>query len=157
MSLCVAWRYESRFCLASDSCITMEADRRMCGIKVLQIPVRIISAIDSTTKRSSIIYQSVFGLTFAGPFLSGYLVKETISELLFNLQYIGVMEALKFEKICEVVFEAYRRIVDELNGEQFRQDVDIIIIGKCPLLGTNNAALFFRDVDDGKLKWKWEH
>jgi hypothetical protein len=154
MSLCVAWRYESMFCLASDSCITIGADQRMCGIKVLQIPVRIISAIDSATKKSSTIYQSVFGLIFAGPFLSGYLVKETISELLFNLQYVGLIEALKFEKICETVFVAYQRIINDLNGEHYGHDVDIIMIGACPLFKTNKAAMFFRDCDDGKLKWK---
>ena len=154
MSLCVAWRYDSMFCLASDSCIAMEADQRMCGIKVLQIPVRIITATDTTTNKSSIIFESVFGLTFAGPFLTGYLVKETISELLLNLQYVGAYEALNFEKICEVVFQAYRKIIDDLNGTKFRHDVDIIIIGACPLTKANKAAMFFRDVDDTKLKWK---
>lgn len=154
MSLCVAWRYESTFCLASDSCISLEADQRMCGIKVLQVPVRIISATDFKTRNYSIVYESVFGLTFAGKFLSGYLVKETISELLFNLQFVGEKEALNFEKICEVVLGAYRHIIDDLNGTDFGHDVDIIIIGKCPLSNASKAALFSRDAADGELNWK---
>ncbi len=154
MSLCVAWRFADKFCLASESCITIGAEQRMCGVKVVQVPVRIISATDAHTGNYSTVFQSVFGLTFSGQFLTAYLVRETISEVLFNLQYLRTRESLRFESVCEVVFRAYRRIVDDLNGDGFGHDLDILLMGTCPATQVSKAAQFFRDEADGVLKWK---
>ncbi len=154
MSLCVAWRFGGKFCLASESCISIGAEQRMCGVKVVQVPVRIISATDAQTGNFSTVFQSVFGLTFSGQFLTAYLVRETVSEVLFNLQYVRERESLQFERICEVVFRAYQRVVDDLNAEGFGHDLDIVLVGTCPASQARKAAQFFRDEADGQLKWK---
>jgi hypothetical protein len=81
--------------------------------------------------------------------LTAYLVKESISELLFNLQFVAPRENLTFHKICEVVFACFSRVVKELNG----LDADFILVGSCPADRRSHAAKFYRDVDD-ELKWK---
>jgi hypothetical protein len=154
MSLCVAWRFADKFCLASESCISIGEEHRLCGVKVVQVPVRVISATDAQTGKFEVVFQSIFGLTFSGQFLTAYLVRETVSEVLFNLQYLSGRESLHFEKICEVVFRAYRRIVDDLNGNGFGHDLDIILMGTCPASQSARVAKFFRDETDGTLKWK---
>lgn len=153
MSLCVAWRWQEKVCLATDSCITIDADQpRLGGIKVLQVPVRVISPIEKDTGRFDTLFQSVYGLGFSGRFLTAYLVKESISELLLNLQFVGAIGDLKFQKICEVVHACYARVLDELNGEQFGHDTDFFLVGCCPSSGKSLAAKFYRN-SDGKLKW----
>ena len=98
----------------------------MCGVKVVQVPIRIISAVDAQTQKSSTVFESVFGFTFSGPFLTAYLVRELVSEILFHLQYIGTRESLNFKMICEVVFGVYNRIVADLNADGFGYDLDLI-------------------------------
>ena len=149
MSLCVAWRWQGKFCLASESCITIGAEQRMCGVKVVQVPVRVISVVEASTQKFDVVFQSVFGLTFAGTFLPAYLIRETASEVLYNLQYLRGKETLYFENICEIVFNIYRHIVDTLGN-----DLDILFVGTCPASNKSKAALFFRDTADEKLKWK---
>jgi hypothetical protein len=126
----------------------------MCGVKVVQVPVRVISAVDAHTKKYDIVFQSVFGLTFAGSFLPAYLIRETASEILFNLQYLRGKETLNFENICEIVFNVYRHIVNNLNGDSFGNELDILLVGTCPASQKCKTAYFFRDTDDNALKWK---
>lgn len=152
MSLCVAWRFRNKFCLASESCITIGEEQRFCGIKVVQVPVRIISATDAGSGAYTTVFQTVYGLGFSGRFATAYLVKETVSEILLNLQYLRGPETLQFERICDLVFKAYCRVVDELNGQGFGHDMDFILMGTCPASHQGKAALFFRDDEDGNLK-----
>jgi hypothetical protein len=154
MSLCVAWRFANKFCLASESCITIGTEQRMCGVKVVQVPIRIIPAVDAQTQQYSTVFESVFGFTFSGHFLTAYLVRELLSEILFHLQYIGTRESLNFKTICEVVFGVYNRIVADLNADGFGYDLDLILIGACPAEHVPKAAQFFRDEADKTLKWK---
>lgn len=149
MSLCIAWRWNETVCLATDSRISIDAVHPTdCGIKVLQVPVRVISPIDASTGRFDTIFESVYGLCFAGRFVTAYLVKESISELLFHLQFVGVRENLSFHKICEVVFACFSRVMDQLID----LDADFILAGCCPSDGRSLAVKFFRD-QNGDLKW----
>src|SRR5581483_9109289 len=138
----------------SESCITIGDEQRFCGIKVVQVPLRIMSATDAQSGVCSTVFESIYGLGFSGQFMTAYLVKETISELLFNLQYLKSRETLEFERICQLVFSAYRRIVDELNGHGFGNDLDIVLMGTCPASRRGRAALFYRDEGEDKLKWR---
>ena len=149
MSLCVAWRWQNTLCLASDSCISIDANNpKNCGIKVLQVPIRVISPIENATGHFDIVFQGTYGLCFAGRFLTAYLVKESISELLFNLQFVGRRADLTFEKLSQVVFSGFSRVLQDL-GEL---DADFILAGCCPSDGKTHAAKFFRDTDTS-LKW----
>ena len=153
MSICAAWRWQEKVCLATDSCVSIDADEtRFCGIKVLQVPVRVISPIEKETGRYDTLFNTVYGLSFSGRFLSAYLVKESISELLFNLQFVGSSGDLTFQKICDVIHACYARVLDELNGDQFGHDTDFFIAGSCPSSGKSNAAKFYRN-GEGKLTW----
>ena len=153
MSLCVAWRWQEKVCLATDSCISIDAGQpRFCGIKVLQLPVRVISPIERDTGRFETIFQTVYGLCFSGRFLTAYLVKESISELLLNLQFVGADHDLTFQKICDVVHACYVRVVSELNGDEFGHDTDFFMVGSCPFSGKNLVAKFYRN-GNGDLKW----
>ena len=145
----MAWRWQETVCLATDSRISIDADEpRNCGIKVLQVPVRVISPIDKATGRFDTVFESVYGLCFSGRFLTAYLVKESISELLLNLQFVGARGNLSFHKICDVVFACFSRVVGELNG----LDADFILVGCHPSDGRSVAAKFCRD-GSGQLRW----
>jgi hypothetical protein len=151
MSISVAWRWEEKYCLASDSCISIDAEGdqpKHCGIKVLQVPVRVISATDASTGHFTTLYTNTFGLSFVGRFITAYLVKENISELLFNLQYIGQPNEITFEKICKIVFACYTRVLTELGN----LDADFFMVGHCPKANCSKAAKFYRDPQNN-LKW----
>jgi hypothetical protein len=70
------------------------------GIKVLEIPILVLSA-GPTPKP---VFKATYGLAFAGSYLAAFLLKEMVAEVLSNVQFLGPPELITFERICALVF-----------------------------------------------------
>lgn len=112
MTLCVAWRFQNKICIASDSRITSPGVGYLdIGTKVLECPIRIISPVNRHTGNYDVLHESTVGLCFCGPLMPGYLIKEHIAEVLFKLQFAGSLTQLTFEKIAEVAFKVFKHAI----------------------------------------------
>jgi hypothetical protein len=154
MTLCVAWRFQNRISIASDSRISsIESGYADIGVKILECPVKIITAINRETGHFDVLHESTIGIGIAGSFLTAYLVKEQVTDVLPNLQYVGDPQLLTFEKIAGAAFKIYRHGIETLTKHQkVGIDADMFLVGRCPASGQVAAAKFFVDPDDGTIK-----
>lgn len=154
MTLCVAWRYEEKFCLASDSRIASAGDGYSdIGVKVLEAPIRVISAVDAETGNFEVLHESTIGMTFSGSFLTAHLVKERIAEVLTKLQYISDIRDLDFKKVAKICFKVYRHAIQKLvETYRYGHETDFIIMGRCPADDTPRAFKLFRNLISEELE-----
>lgn len=137
MSLCVAWRWKDEVSFASDSCIA-QADKSVShlGIKVVTIPVRIVSARDAKTGHTDERFRANYGLAFSGSYLAGYVVREVLAEILSHLQFIAPTELMTIERIMKIVHAFHRFYTGRLRESfVFGHDLDFLIGGRCPATG----------------------
>jgi GrpB-like predicted nucleotidyltransferase (UPF0157 family) len=149
MSLCVAWKYEekgnAKIHFAADSCVVYAGFvMPYSGIKVLQIPVRVISPMDKTTGRHEMLFETSYGMAFAGSYASAFLIKEMVAEVLSHIQYLRQVEDFSFDKVCELVHEIHKdfheKIRDDLKGGS---DIDFFLGGYCPKTNKVRVAKYF--------------
>lgn len=113
------------------------------GIKVLEIPVEIISATDSQTGKADLLFSGNYGLAFVGHYLAAFLFKELASEVLRHGQYIGSANTISFEIVCNLVSRFhehfYQQIKDHLTTNH---ELDFFLGGFCPSTGKVRVAKF---------------
>ncbi|MEI8356248.1 MAG: hypothetical protein WCG31_09200, partial [Deltaproteobacteria bacterium] len=89
MTLCIAEKRSGLVRFVSDSRISLNENYIDFGVKIFKLPVVIRSATCSETSRSELLYSHTLGICVIGSTLNSYLVKETVFEILQNLQYAG--------------------------------------------------------------------
>lgn len=154
MTLCVAWRIYDRISIASDSRISsVEEGYADIGVKILECPIKVITAVDHHTNDFQILHQSTVGIGIAGAFMTAYLVKEQIADVLKNLQFVGAPSSLTFTKIAETAFKIYRHGIETLQKhQQYGIDSDMFLVGRCPATAQVAAEKFFVNGDDGRIQ-----
>jgi len=150
MTLCVAWRFQDRISIASDSRITAgESGYADIGVKILEWPVRIITAQNAHDGAYEELHRSTIGVGISGSFLSAYMVTEQLAHVLRNFQYMGDRSTLTFATIAAAAFKFYLHAVEQLNGaNDFGFDADMLLVGRCPATQRLAGAKFFRDHDE---------
>lgn len=150
MTLCIAWKELGRIRFASDSRLYSNwnafAD---VGIKVLEIPIKIFSAVENKTGTQSVLYEYNAGFCWAGTSLSAYLFKESIQQIVSHLQFAPMMGAkLSFAGVCEVIQKYLAAIIKKLiKGFKVDMGFRFFIAGFCPL---NNRVQAFKFWIEGK-------
>jgi len=156
MTLCIAWKSKKNVHIASDSRLTIKKDGAAnfvdIGIKVFSVPVTIYTPTDSITGQKAIIYKHSVGLCFAGYTTNAYVVKESIYEVLQNLQCSPYSE-FSFFGICNLILKFYEHTSRKLC-EIMRQDgvADFIISGYCPEKNSIRSFKFTLNTDDFPVK-----
>lgn len=114
MTLCVVWRENDGVHFASDSRLTLAPNSYAdVGIKVLSLPYRIYSPRDSTGARTLDV-SGELGMCFAGSVVSSLFVKESIAEVLKELQHAPGYTNVSMDGLAKLVFTAYRLISTEV-------------------------------------------
>lgn len=149
MTLCLAWKNGKNISLMSDSrlsgpngTITDNAN------KVFTIKVAVYK---KTKSESQIFFESNYGMCFAGSYLNGSNLADTISELTSNISLYNE-ETINFERISEIAFILYEYIsrhLMEINREAGISEV--LFIGYCPELKENKISKFFSKLDENRV------
>ena len=145
MSLCVAWKWkDERGCqitLAADSCVVLfDEVMDFHGVKVLTVPIRIRPCGSDPDP----IFETTYGMAFAGSYLAAFLIREVISEVLTNLQHVGNAGTISFAKICDLVFAYHKHFHDKIKvGLKGSNEIDFILSGYCPASNQIRAAKFY--------------
>lgn len=149
MTLCIAEKKGGTITFAADSRITLGDKGHVdFGVKVLKIPVVVRSA--STEAGDSVeIYNHTLGLCVVGSALNSYLVKETVAEVLQNLQFCGFKPDFSFETLCRYVrkiFERFSRDLCSCVGEN-NGKAALVLGGYCPATKTVRIFQFNLEKD----------
>lgn len=119
MTLCIARRLSKiNIELASDSRISLDSGHFDTGIKVFAVPVSISFPTPSDAIEDDEIEKGTLtlGLAVAGDTLHAYLLKEAISEILQNLQFVPDHTDLSLDRICETVNKIYTQLAQDIDG-----------------------------------------
>ena len=135
MTLVIAHRLNSHISLSSDSRISFgTAGHIDYGIKVFSVPVKIYSPTSSETNVTNLDYNYKLGLAVVGSAINAYTVKESVYEILQNLQYIPGYTDLSMEGIAGLVFKVFNKTTLDLgNIIQLNGICGLIIAGYCPI------------------------
>jgi hypothetical protein len=134
MTLCIAWKNGQNIRFASDSRISTDDDHYAdIGIKVMQIPVTIKNPIPVETGIEEVIYNYKLGMCYCGDTINAFLIKETIAEVLQNLQLLPGYTDFSLKGICNVIIKFLENSSDHLrDGMDWDPDVEFLIGGYCP-------------------------
>lgn len=145
MSLCVAWRYEDVFCLASDTCVSVGQRTMPFGcIKVLAVPVKVVGPINFHSREADIVYERTMGFAYVGGFLGSFLLKEIVADILSHLQTLDP-DSVSMEKISAFVFRFYEHFVEQMESELGSGDMDFFFGGWCPTAHSIKMYKFHMD------------
>ena len=141
MTLCLSWKKDGVVHFASDSRLAISGNSYAdVAIKVLAIPYRIYSPYDNSNNRK-IDYSGELGMCFAGSAVTSLFVKESITDLVKDLQYAPGYTEKSMRGIANFVFEVYRVISKEVCKTAIGKNgtASIILAGKCPEEGIVRA------------------
>lgn len=148
MTLCLAWKNGKNISLMSDSRLSsINGTITDNANKVFTIKV---SVYKKTSSDSQLIFESAYGMCFAGSYLNGSNLADTISELTSNISLYN-NETINFERISEIAFILYEYIsrhLMEINREGAISAV--LFTGYCPELKENKISKFFSKLGENR-------
>lgn len=107
MTLCVAWRTDNNVHFASDSRISFASKSYAdVGIKVLSIPYNLYSP----SPERNLDFSGELGMCFAGSAVNSFVIKESILEILKDIQYAPGYSDISMDALSQLVFATYREI-----------------------------------------------
>jgi GrpB-like predicted nucleotidyltransferase (UPF0157 family) len=124
------------------------------GIKVLELPVKVISAVDAATQQSQELFRATYGMACAGSLLTAFLVKELVAEVLNHLQFLGGANEIEFDRICRVVAKFHAHLHSQISRDlEYSHDLDFLFGGLCPITGRVRVARFWTGEDPPRTQW----
>jgi hypothetical protein len=135
MTLCIAWKDDKDICFSTDSRISISENQYAdIGIKIMQIPVLIKAPTPVETGIEEIIYDYKLGMCFCGDTTNALLIKETILEVLQNLQLLPYYTDFSMQGICILIKGFLENISNNLrDGLDWESDIEFLIGGYCPV------------------------
>ena len=148
MTLVIAHRLKNTVSLSSDSRISFEQGNYIdYGVKVFSVPVNITSPIQSANGAFDVVYNYTIGLAVAGSSINAYTVKESIYEILQNLQYIPGYTDFSLQGIADLVFKVFKKTSTDLGNMMQKGGLcQLILQGYCPEQEKIRVFLFTTDL-----------
>ena len=146
MTLCLAWRIKNEISLMADSRLTSDLSIVTNNAnKIFTIHVNIFRG---TVQKRQSIFSAKYGLCFAGSYLNGSYLANTISELTSEI-FVDENFEPTYDVICEVAFFVYENVTKHL-GEIHREDgfSEAFFIGSCPKSGISEITKFSVSIVD---------
>lgn len=154
MTLVIAHRLNNHISLSSDSRISFgNLGHIDYGIKVFSVPVKIYSPTSSETDITNLDYNYKLGLAVVGSAINAYTVKESVYEILQNLQYIPGHTDLSMEGIAGLVFKVFNKTTLDL-GDIIQENgiCELILAGYCPIQNKIRIFKFSCDMSNYPIK-----
>jgi hypothetical protein len=130
MTLCLAWRTKGTVQLASDSRVSRNvASVKLfadIGIKVIPFQVR-VSHLDER------IYDYTWGMCYAGESLSVLSLKESLTQVMGNLQLNPITGKVSFHTLSKHIEKIYAALLPKLHDLFLCSDLpNFFLAGYCP-------------------------
>jgi hypothetical protein len=134
MSLCIAWRDANNVLhISSDSRLSFSENNSidLCP-KIVRFPIKIYSP-NMENEPSKLLYQFEYGFGFVGSFVTSFILKESIFDILNSLQCIPGITDISMENICNTIQKFFEIIAKDICEQLAKKGIsEIIIIGFCP-------------------------
>lgn len=146
MTLCIAEKAGQTITFAADSRIGLGDEGHVdIGVKILRVPV-VVRSPSNESGNSSELYNHTLGLGIVGSALNSYLVKETVCEILQNLQFAGFDPNFSFDNLARYVKNVFEEFSNELCSHMMnRGKAQLVLGGYCP--AHEKIRVFFFDLD----------
>ncbi len=135
MSLCIAWRDENdNLHISSDSRLNFTGSNStdLCP-KIVRFPVKIYSPTKDNGEPSELLFEFDYGFGFVGSFVTSFILKESIFDILNSIQCIPGITDNSMENICEIIKKFFEIISKDICEQLANKGIsEIIIIGYCP-------------------------
>ncbi len=147
MTLVIANRLKNHISLSSDSRISFGAAGHIdYGIKIFTVPISIYSPTSFKTNITNLDYNYKLGLAVVGSAINAYTVKESVFEILQNLQYIPGYTDLSMKGIADLVFKVFNKTTLDLGNIIQQSGIcELILTGYCPEKNALRVYEFFCD------------
>ncbi|PZF71575.1 hypothetical protein [Taibaiella soli] len=114
MTLCLAWRNGNAAYLASDSRLT-DAEKKVTSdeaTKIFKIGVEVYAPTphDDPYQEPQLLHRTNYGLCFAGSYLNGSILADTIGEVLSNIQAVPDQSDISIENLSNIAFGVYEQV-----------------------------------------------
>jgi hypothetical protein len=158
MTLVIAHRLRNHVSLSSDSRISFGISGHIdYGIKIFSVPVNIYSPTSSETNITNLDYNYKLGLAVVGSAINAYTVKESVYEILQNLQYIPGYTDLSMNGIAKLVFKVFNKATIDLGSIIQKNAIcELILAGYCPEKNGLRIFKFFCDTSNFPIKPDFE-
>ena len=134
MTLVVVNRKGNWVSFASDSRISFPDQGYLdIGIKVFSNPTKVSSMTDGETNMSTVDYSYRVGLAVIGGSINSFLVKDTIYELLQNVQHGSIRNEFSFEEVAKLVHKVYARTTKDLDFLRDASLCTVLLAGYCQI------------------------
>lgn len=131
----MVWKCNEKVHFASDSRLTVSQNSYAdVGIKICSIPVTIYDPVENDNCTTSVIaHEAVLGMCFAGSAVNSLTIKESVSEVLKNLQHAPGYTDISMNGISRFIFKAYQIISEEVSKTALGSNglANILIGGYC--------------------------
>lgn len=149
MTLCLAWKVNNEINLLSDSRLTKE--EKILTNNANKIYSIYVNAYKGTLESRKEIYSAKYGLCFAGSYLNGSLLADTISELTTEI-FVEDVTDLNFDLINEIAFFVYENVSRHLMEiNRFDTFSEVFFTGTNPIDGQTELSKFSFIIDDNKV------
>lgn len=158
MTLVIAHKTGKQISLSSDSRITFgTAGHIDYGIKIFTVPVKIYSPTRAETNTSDIVYDYKLGLAIVGSAMNSYTVKESVFEILQNLQYIPGYSDLSMDGIASIVFKVFNKTTLDFGQLMQKNGISILVLtGLCPISAKIRVFKFYCDITNYPIEPSYE-
>ncbi|PZR10352.1 MAG: hypothetical protein DI539_21240 [Flavobacterium psychrophilum] len=151
MTLVIARKIKNVISFSSDSRIKF-GDQGFIdfGIKIFPIPVKIYSPTDKATGKTDLDYDYNLGLAVVGSSINAYTIKDSVTEILQNIQHVPGYTDLSMDGISKLVFKIFEMSTKELMAILQKQGLcQLILGGYCPI--KKRIRVFLFSIDDSTL------
>jgi hypothetical protein len=145
MTLCIVWRDSESIHFCSDSRLTFGDGFADVAVKVMRLPVSIYSPRQNGSR--TVDHSLELGMCFSGSSAVSLIFKETLAELVKELQYAPGHTDKSMRGLANLMFNGYRSIAASLHrgGAGAAARMDIVIAGRCPVANELQAFLMQPD------------
>lgn len=158
MTLVVANRLKDRVTFSSDSRLSFESSGYFDkGIKIFKVPFRLMGLPKSREEFDKYEFEYDYGIAVIGSSINAYTVKESIAELINNLQYLSNISDISIIGIGHLILKVYEDISKEL-GLTLREGglSEILVGGYCIIEKRIRVLRFFPKIEPDKIEYGFQ-
>ncbi|MBK7966671.1 MAG: hypothetical protein IPK10_16285 [Bacteroidetes bacterium] len=158
MTLVIAHKLNDRITFSSDSRLSFDGHGAFDkGIKIFKVPFKLRGPAKSKEDFNKYEFEYDYGLAIIGSSVNAYTVKESIAELLPNLQYMSYISDASFFSLADLILKVYRDVSMALSSTQRERGLSEILLGGfCIKKGRIRLVRFFPIIKPDTIEYTYD-
>lgn len=155
MTLIIAQRKNGKVSISADSRMTFgNAGTFDRAVKIFKVPVRIKGLVKSIEDRNKWEYEHTYCLAVAGSTINAFSLKDSLVEIISNIQYMTNMSDISIIGIGAFAFKKFKEISGMLAPILQRDGLsEILFAGYCVVAKRVRVLRFYPHVNVGNIEY----